>query len=68
MNPLQQFPRDIERMVDGMLGPFWPGGHRSPPIMDPVPVEPRGIDFAFIDGKAVPVVTESLTADSGVKA
>jgi hypothetical protein len=68
MNRLQQFPHDIERMVDGLIGHVWPGGHRSPPIMDPRPTEPRGIDFAFIDGKAVPVVTECLTADSGVKA
>ena len=55
MNPLQQFPHDIERMVDGLLGHVWPGGHRSPPILDPT-----AVDFAWVNGRAVPTGKDSL--------
>jgi hypothetical protein len=53
MNPFPQLEPDIERMVDGLIGHVWPGGHRSPPILDP-----EAVDFAWVNGRAVPLTTE----------
>jgi len=65
MNPFPQLQPDIERMVDGLIGHVWPGGHRSPPIMDPRPSEPRLADFVWKGGQAVPV--EKILADADRK-
>ena len=52
---LKQMPRDVEKMVDGLMGHVWPGGHRSPPILDEIERQAGAPDFAWVDGKAVPV-------------
>lgn len=46
---------DLGEMIEQLVGHVWPGGHRSPPILDEIERAPKSVDFEWRDGKAVPV-------------